>query len=205
MSEEEDLPEINGKPLDEILYQRGKEHHVHSHAHMMKMRAARKEGFEVHKSGLSGKQVRLCHLVSLGTPYADAYRQAGYGNANTPTITCTHNATSILKNPRVAKYMAELQESAFLANVLSLAEKRSFLADVVRTSVGELTLQDKLAQRVRYHKGEMVELAMPDKIKAVELDARLAGELKENSMHVNVGLALVNERLANINLPKDSL
>jgi hypothetical protein len=201
----DDLPEINGKPFDEVLYDRGREHESIMRQRAIKMRAARKENFEIHKTGLSGKQVRLCHLVALGTPYADAYRQAGYGDASTPKVTATNNAYGILKNPRVAKYFSELQESAYLANVLSLAEKRSFLADVVRTSVGELTLQNKLAQRVRYHKGEMVELSMPDKIKAVELDAKLAGELKENSMHVNVGLALVNERLANINLPKDAL
>jgi regulator of protease activity HflC (stomatin/prohibitin superfamily) len=78
------------------------------------------------------------------------------------------------------------------------------LADVVRTPIGKMTIDDKLAQRVRYHNGEMVELAMPDKIKAVELDAKLAGELKDSGMSVNVGLALVNERLQNITLPRDA-
>ena len=50
---------------------------------------------------------------------------------------------------------------------------------------------------MRYDKGEMVELVMPDKLKALELDVRLAGEPKDNAVNVNVGLALVNDRLAN--------
>ena len=193
---------VNGKPLDEIIYEQGRVRRER----MAELRAKRRENFESHKSGLSARQVRLAQNVSLGMPHFDAYRQAGYGTSLTTVNQASQAVCGMMAQPRMKAYLRELQESAYLANVLSLAEKRSFLADVVRTPVGKLTTEDKLAQRVRYHKGEMVELAMPDKIKALELDARLSGELKENNLSVNVGVALVNERLKTIGetLPKDA-
>ena len=196
--------EVNGKPLDEILYERAPERRALQRARIAAARAKRKENFELHKSGLSAKQVRLVHNIALGLPHYEAYKQAGYGTPETTQAGASHAVCIMMRMPKMASYLAELKEASYLENVLSLAEKRSFLADVVRTPVGALSLQDKLAQRVRYHQGEMVELCMPDKLKAVELDARLAGELKDNAVNVNVGLALVNERLAALNLPKDA-
>jgi hypothetical protein len=47
----------------------------------------------------------------------------------------------------------------------------------------------------------MIELKIPAKISALKLDAQLAGELVEKSKQVNVGLAMVNNRLEAIDLP----
>ena len=82
-----------------------------------------------------------------------------------------------------------------MSDVGSLAEKRSFLADVARTPIGKVGLDNKLASAARWHNGELVEVRMPDKIKAVELDAQLAGELHDNGLAINVGLQL--ERVMN--------
>lgn len=112
-----------------------------------------------------------------------------------------HHGCRLLSEPKVKEYLASLREAAFLANVLSLAEKRSFLADIVRTPVGKVDINDKLAQGVRYNKGELQELKMPDKIGALRLDAQLAGELVEKSATVNVGVQMINNRLEALNLP----
>jgi hypothetical protein len=56
--------------------------------------------------------------------------------------------------------------------------------------------------------GELVEIQMPDKLRAAELDAKLSGELSENGVSLNIGLNLVNERLLAIDekvLPRDAV
>jgi hypothetical protein len=162
----------------------------------------RRNKFEDVTKTLSPKVARFCHLVSLGLTQADAYMQAGFKSEGKMAAEL---ACRLLKRPDVAKYYAALREAAFLANVLSLAEKRSYLADVARTPIGKVELDNKLASAARWHNGELVEVRMPDKIKAIELDAKLAGELHDNGVAINVGLQLVNQRLEKIDLPKDSL
>jgi Terminase small subunit len=131
-------------------------------------------------------------------PQAQAYIEAGYKPG---TQKQAHEAASKLaRRPEVSKYLSELQESAYLANVLSLAEKRSFLADITRTPIGKVSLDSPLANSARYHDGELVEIRMPDKIKALELDAKLAGELR-NDGTINIGLQLVNQRLETMEMP----
>jgi len=172
-----------------------------------KIRAERKEQGKLFQEGLRPRQARFCHLVSLGLPTGQAYIEAGYllKDGKIPDPNEAKSAGSkLLGLPKVRSYLANLREAAFLANVLSLAEKRSFLADIVRTPVGEVDINDKLAQGVRYKDGEMIELKMPDKISALRLDAQLAGELVEKSTQLNLGIQMVNNRLDSIaiELPK---
>ena len=151
------------------------------------------------------KQARFCHLLSLGLPVGQAYIEAGYmrRDGKVPDMTeAKRHGQHLLAQPKVKMYFAKLRETAFLANVLSLAEKRSFLADVVRTPIGEVDIGNKLAQGVRYKDGEMVELKMPDKVSALKLDAQLAGELVDKPTQVNVGFQLINQRLESLELPK---
>jgi phage terminase small subunit len=151
------------------------------------------------------KQARFCHLLSLGLPMGQAYIEAGYleKDGKVPEMRqAMMFGSRLLAQPRIKMYYNKLREMAFLANVLSLAEKRSFLADVVRTPVGEVDVGNKLAQGVRYREGEMVELKMPDKISAVKLDAQLAGELIEKPQQINVGFQLINQRLESLDLPR---
>lgn len=64
--------------------------------------------------------------------------------------------------------------------VLTLAEKRAFLARVVRLKGKSINLEEDgdLVNGVRLKEvGE--ELLIPDKLKALELDAKLAGEFEE--------------------------
>jgi phage terminase small subunit len=170
-----------------------------------KHRAERAAQGKLFEEGLRPRQARFCHLLSLGMPTGQAYIEAGYlrKDGKIPDARdAMHHGCRLLQEPKVKAYYTSLRETAFLANVLSLAEKRSFLADIVRTPVGKVDVNDKLAQGVRYKDGEMIELKIPDKISALKLDAQLAGELVEKSTQVNVGLQLVNARLETLELPK---
>jgi hypothetical protein len=171
-----------------------------------KIRIERKAQGKLFQEGLKPRQARFCHLISLGLPTGQAYIEAGYlrktDNKIPDATEALQHGCRLLREPKIREYLANLRETAFLANVLSLAEKRSFLADIVRTPIGEVDVNTKLAQGVRYKDGEMIELKMPDKISALKLDAQLAGELTESKMQVNVGLQLVNQRLNEIDLPK---
>ena len=156
------------------------------------------------QEGLRPRQARFAHLVSLGLSLGEAYIEAGYldKTGHVPDARdATVKGSALMRNPKVKAYYDTLRQTAFFANVLSLAEKRSFLADIVRTPIGEVDVANKLAQGVRYKDGEMVELKMPDKISALKLDAQLAGELIENKTQVSVGFQLINQRLDTIELP----
>jgi phage terminase small subunit len=170
-----------------------------------KHRAERTAQGQLFEEWLRPRQARFVHLISLGLPTGQAYVEAGYlrKDGKIPDAReAMHHGCRLLAEPKIKAYLSHLRETAYLANVLSLAEKRSFLADIVRTPVGKVDINDKLAQGVRYRDGEMQELKMPDKISALKLDAQLAGELVEKSTQVNVGLQLVNARLDAIDLPK---
>jgi hypothetical protein len=168
------------------------------------MRLARTAQGQLFEEGLRPRQARFCHLLSLGLPMGQAYIEAGYlrKDGKIPEAReALQSGSHLLAQPKVKAYFSMLREAAFLANVLSLAEKRSFLADIVRTPIGAVDVNDKLAQGVRYKDGEMIELKIPDKISALKLDAQLAGELQEQRPQINIGLQLVNQRLQDLNLP----
>lgn len=172
---------------------------------MERIREERKQQGKLFEEGLRPRQARFCHLVSLGLPTGQAYIEAGYlqKDGKIPdALEASQHGSRLLGEPKVKQYLSSLRETAFLANVLSLAEKRSFLADIVRTPIGTVDISDKLAERVRYKDGEIQELHMPSKLMALKLDAQLAGELIEKSTQVNIGLAMVNNRLDSLNLPK---
>jgi len=170
-----------------------------------KFREEREAQGKLFEEPVRPRQARFCHLLSLGLPTAQAYIEAGYCSkeGKVPEMKEAQiSGAKLLAQPKVKQYYAKLRETAFLANILSLAEKRSFLADLVRTPIGEVDVGNKLAQAVRYRDGEMVELKMPDKISALKLDAQLAGELVEKPQQINVGFQLINQRLETLDLPK---
>lgn len=81
----------------------------------------------------------------------------------------------------------ELQRLA--ATFLDIAERRSFLAMVVRTPIGSVTKDSPLCQSykiVTNETGGSEEFKMPDKIRALVEDAKLAGDYIDPGTTVNV-------------------
>lgn len=132
------------------------------------------------------REAHYCRLRMTGLSQAKAYMAAGYSakNVNSASVCATY----LERRPRVQAYLRSLREATWTANVLSLAEKRNFLAEVVRTPVSTISEDSPLAQKLKVttsEKGEYKEIEMPNKLKALELDAKLAGELKEQSSQSN--------------------
>lgn len=100
-----------------------------------------------------------------------------------PTITNPNSASIASKTPSAA--FSDMVDSGHNIKILSLKEKREYLASVVRTPVGSVNEDSPLAQKVkrssrtdkRGETTETEEIEIPGKLRAIELDARLAGEL----------------------------
>jgi hypothetical protein len=82
--------------------------------------------------------------------------------------------------PRVADEVRKLREKAFERDALTFAEKRSFLARAVRTSVAEIGASSDLAQEVveevDAHGNVRRKVKAIDKLRAVEIDNKMSGD-----------------------------
>lgn len=98
------------------------------------------------------------------------------------------NAWRLREDEGISARIRELQERAADKVVLSMAERRAFLARVVRANLtsfdferdGDL-LQELQEERIGDDRGEILKrkIKLPGKRECVMDDARLAGELKE--------------------------
>jgi len=82
---------------------------------------------------LTTKQLAYCTHRAKGENKARSYLLAGYKAANSEQAGSA--ACKLEADNRVASYIATLKESSFLANALTLAEKRNFLARAVRCDI----------------------------------------------------------------------
>lgn len=125
---------------------------------------------------------RFILAVSQSESPADAYQKAGYKpKSRRVAVAC---ASRLLARDDVQRRIAELRHQAHLDGLLTLQEKRAYLYRVIMTPAGEVTEGDPLCASMRRSvrrtkDGTVVTLAiqMPDKLRALELDTKLAGEL----------------------------
>lgn len=120
----------------------------------------------------------------------------------TPQPPKQSDAISAIKTP--SKVLSDMIDAGENLKILSLKEKREYLASIVRTPVGDVTENSPLAQKVkrtsRTDKGgttDTEEIELPGKLRAIELDARLAGELDGGKPDGG----LVNVTLVRLELP----
>jgi hypothetical protein len=123
---------------------------------------------------LSGPQKKFCDAFAVSMNAADAYR-AAYPRASGASAESA--ASRLLKNVQVKsevdRIRAAADEKAGSA-VLTLIEKRIFLARVVRAPVANLPEDSDLWNSVK-HTAEGTEFRLPDKLRAIALDDDLAG------------------------------
>ena len=144
---------------------------------------------------------RFAQLVAKGDSGGAAYRVVCGAKAAS-----AHAAASrLLRIAKVSARIAEIQKAAVCASVMTLLEKRQFLALIVRTPIGQIDENSPLCQWFRRTTGRRAtfSIRMPDKLQAILLDARLAGELKGNSITVQAtapanGYVMTAERLAEL-------
>lgn len=139
----------------------------------------RPTGKRLLSSMLSGPRKVFCDGIVAGKPTTEAYR-AAYPRA-TPEGARKH-ASRLKARADVREEIARLRrladEKAGSA-VMQCVEKRMFLAQLVRARVSDLPDDSDLFQSIKQGKG-FVERKLPDKLAAIQLDSKLAGEGNPN-------------------------
>ncbi len=102
---------------------------------------------------------KFAQLIATGEAASVAYKKVYKAKVSVADT----NGPRLLGNARVKERVRELQGKAEAKTVLTIEEKREFLRRVV----------------VEDYSGAGSEIKMPDKLRAIELDAKLAGELTE--------------------------
>jgi phage terminase small subunit len=129
---------------------------------------------------LTTKQRRFVeNYVTKGLPISESVRRAGYLFKSDRTEDYGSYGCKLLKQDRISSYVSKLREKAFSREALSYAEKRAFLARAVRTSIGEIHEGSDLAQEVTITEGKegtSRKVKAVDKLRAIELDSKLAGD-----------------------------
>jgi hypothetical protein len=124
---------------------------------------------------------RFAQLVAKGESGSAAYREC-YGAQG---ASAEVSASRLLRNVKVRERISDLQAAAGVEAVMSLREMRLFLAAVVRTPIGSIDEHSPLCQSFQRTQRGFTR-TMVDKLRALELDARLAGWLKGNTLTANV-------------------
>lgn len=120
------------------------------------------------------KQELFCQAVARGEGQTEAYMSAfGVTNSNSTRV----SAHNLSEKDYIKNRINELRLGSAVGTVLTIAEKRQFLAEIVRTPIGEIDANSALAQKYKATK-DGLEVTMCDKLKALELDAKLSGELE---------------------------
>jgi len=129
---------------------------------------------------LTTKQKRFVeNHINRGMSIAESVRRAGYAVKSQRSEDYGSLGCRILKTERVSAYVSKLREKQFSKDVLSISEKRSFLARALRTPLNQIDENSDLAQEVTISEGvngTSRKVKAVDKLRAIELDSRIAGD-----------------------------
>jgi TPR repeat protein len=92
------------------------------------------------KEVLNDRQRLFCLYAVTGHSASEAYMLAGYASESDEAARA--NASRLIANDNVKAYLGELRAKAETKAVMTLQEKREYLARIVRTPIGEGVLQD---------------------------------------------------------------
>lgn len=127
---------------------------------------------------LSAQKQRFCALYATdgnaAAAYRTAYPKSSVAAANT-------SASRLLKNADIQAEVSRIRNAATgVAGmaVLSIAEKRDFIARLVRARVAELPSDSDLWQSIKATETG-TEYRLPDKLRAIMADNDLSGECSE--------------------------
>lgn len=141
---------------------------------------------------LSAQQQRFCAVYATDGNAAAAYRAAYPKSSGTAANT---SASRLLKNADIQAEVSRIRNAATGVvgmAVLSIAEKRNFLARLVRARVAELPRDSDLWQSIKTTDSG-TEYRLPDKLAAIKTDNDLSGQGAEAKG--NEGLAALIARI----------
>ena len=143
---------------------------------------------------LNSRQLSYATLRAKGENKSQAYLKAGY---KAKTIEqAGSGAVKLEQDPRVSQYIATLQESSFLKEALSVAEKRAFLARAVRADASNPD-PDLVQEYSETHgeNGSSKRVKLVSKLEAINIDNKMAGDNyadKAGNDSVNPFLAIIS-------------
>ena len=148
----------------------------------------------VGRGELTEKEMRFAQHRAMGLSAAKSYLASGY--APTDMRQAATRGYTVEKRQRVKDYIQELKDLHKKNILLTMDEKRAALASIVRAKPSELD-ENSIAASVSIDGSGKRAISGPktaDKLKAIELDSRLSGELNDEQKN-QVMINLVNERL----------
>ena len=122
------------------------------------------------------------NYVLKGLTISDSYRLAGYVVSSGKVEDYGSKGCRLLKQDRIKDYVSKLREKQFCENALTLSEKRSFLARVVRSDVRNP--DPDLVQEVHETQGEhgtSRRVKLVSKMDAIREDNVMAGHRFQDS------------------------
>ena len=144
---------------------------------------------------------RYCDNILAGHGGGESY-QLAYASI-TPKLTRASADTGhkrIKKNPEVIAYLRAVRAASATSTVLTVTEKREFLARVVRTDITTLSIDGggkdgDMIKSYSVNESESsrnVRLEKHDPLKAIDLDNRIAGEDPTANLLTELAQALQN-------------
>jgi hypothetical protein len=133
-------------------------------------------------SELNQGQTSFALLIAQGLDKAEAWVRANLGAYTKRKVEV------LLEHPEVIDIIKRVRQKAEEDAVMNLVERRRFLAEVVRTPASRIDRDSHLCQGFK----ETVlgdEVRIPDKLKCIELDSKLSGDLDKKSEDSGSALA----------------
>ncbi len=87
------------------------------------------------------------------------------------------NGPRLMRNDSIRQRLAWLQNRAASIAVMTAIQKREYLARVVLTPISQVDEESDLCQHFKRTVDGVCSMAMPDKLRAIELDSQLTGDL----------------------------
>jgi phage terminase small subunit len=147
---------------------------------------------------LTTKQKRFVeNHVTKGMSISESVRRAGYAVKSGRSEDYGSLGCRMLKTERVADYVMKLKRKVFAKDVLSVEEKRSFLARAVRADASNPD-PDLVQEMVETHgeHGSVKRVKLVSKLEAINIDNKMAGDNYSDRS----GNEIVNPFLAIISL-----
>lgn len=156
---------------------------------------------------LNPKQTKFAQLVASGIPASTAYLAVGY---QVSKKNAEGAGSRLSGNVKVKALISEIRAAADDSGIkgarLSIEETRKFLASIVRTPIGEIGPDSPLcaaysSTKVGGGTRVLTRVKCHDKLRAIELDSKLAGHFAPEQLVVETGpetLASIKERVASV-------
>lgn len=131
----------------------------------------------------NSKHERFAQLVAAGESQGQAWASV---YKTTLEVGMASSSRALRDVKGLSDRILELKQASATSNTLTMQERRECLAELKRCVVNQLSLDSPLINRIKRtfgESGESVEIWLPDKLRAIELDARLSGELIDKQAH----------------------